>query len=55
MYGSDTSQVGALAATGIAVGVTGQVIAAAVIIIAGLALLTIVKVVRTRKTKAARG
>lgn len=49
MYGSDTTQAGGLAATGVAFGVAGQLVAAAVILIAGLALLTVLRVARHRR------
>lgn len=49
MYGSDTSQAATLAVTGSALGVAGHLLAAAVIVLAGLALLTTAKVVRSRR------
>lgn len=52
MYGTDTSQAGSLAATGLAVGAAGQTIAGAVIVIAGLALLTVGRVIKHRVSKA---
>lgn len=45
MYGSESSQVAALAATGTILGVGWNVIAAGVLIMAGLTLITIVSVV----------
>ena len=51
MYGTDTSQAGSLAATGLAFGAAGHVIAAAVLIIAGVTLLTVMKVIRHRRAQ----
>lgn len=48
MYGTDTTQAATLAATGV-LGLSWNVLAAGVLILAGLTLLTIVHVVRHRR------
>lgn len=54
MYGSDTSQAAALAATGTAMSVGWAVIGAGVLVLAGVTLITIVSVLRHRAKKAER-
>lgn len=49
MYGSDSSQAATLAVTGSTLGVMGNFLAAAVLILAGLALMTTVKVIKARQ------
>ena len=48
MYGSDTSSAVSLATTGIALSTLGHVVAAADRVIAGAAVVTIVRVLRAR-------
>lgn len=51
MYGTDTSQLGALAATGLAIGATEQVLAGAVVAIAAGAAITVARVIRARRQR----
>lgn len=51
MYGTDTTQAATLAATGV-LGLSWNVLAAGVLILAGLTLLTIVRVVAHRRQAA---
>lgn len=51
MYGSDSSQVAALSATGAILGVSWNLIAAGVVIMAGLTLITIARVLGHRVRK----
>lgn len=50
-YGADTTQVGVLASTGTGLAVAGQFVAAAVLVLAGMALYTIVKVRKHRRAQ----
>ncbi|GAA1812661.1 hypothetical protein [Nesterenkonia flava] len=51
MYGTDTTQAAALAATGTILGIGWHVIAAGVLIMAGLTLITIVSILRHRSSR----
>lgn len=51
MYGSDSSQAAALAATGTAVSVGWYLIGAGVLLMAGITLFTVIAVIEHRRSK----